>query len=86
MNNANFVVIEETSTRLIIADVGPWDKHPTVTNDAENVVQALLPKLRTRRLLYYDSDGELGELLVKDDKFAGFGFVVRQQSPEGDAR
>jgi hypothetical protein len=76
MREAQF---EVTSNRpgepLYIRDLGPWDKYPTVTNDAENVVRrlqgmGLLPK--GRRLYYYDSEGILDEILVKDGTFAGF--------------
>ena len=75
---ANYIIVEDDHQRgaaLVIKDVGPWDQHPSVTNDAENVVQALaaqgyLPE--GRRLFYYDSDGRLDELLVKDGKFVGF--------------
>jgi len=43
-----------------------------VTNDTEAVVQELAPRLRGRRLEYFDSDGRLDQLLVTDGKFAGF--------------
>jgi hypothetical protein len=36
------------------------------------VVEDLASMLNGRRLFYYDSEGELTELLVKDGKFAGF--------------
>lgn len=60
---------------LVIRDIGPWDRYMTITNDAEHVVEELVSKgvlPAGRRLLYYDSEGELDELLVKDGKFAGF--------------
>lgn len=60
---------------LLIRDLGPWSEHKTVTNDAEIVVgvlahRGLLPA--GRRLFYFDSEGELDEIVVKDGKFAGF--------------
>ena len=60
---------------LVIEDCGPWDRHPTVTNDAEWVVAdlvaaGLLPP--GRRLFYYDSEGAMDEILVRDGRFAGF--------------
>lgn len=61
---------------VIIRDLGPWDQHPTVTNDAENVVQELIKAgilTENKRLFYYDSEDELSELIVKDNKFLGFG-------------
>jgi hypothetical protein len=72
MRTANYSVVVDVADRLVIRDDGPWDKHPTVTNDAENVVAELAPRLNGRRLLYFDSERDLGELLVKDGKFAGF--------------
>ena len=73
--NANFEIVSQADDRLVLCDLGPWSSHLTITNDAEHVVEAMGPTLRGRRLFYYDSEGELTELLVKDGKFAGFGFV-----------
>lgn len=69
---ANYEIIEQGEHRIVIRDLGPWDLFLTVTNDAERVVEELAPVLKGRRLLYYDSDGELDELMVSDGKFAGF--------------
>lgn len=58
---------------LVIRDVGV--ECMSVTNDAEAVVEDLAAKGLLppgRRLFYYDSDGQLDELLVKDGRFAGF--------------
>lgn len=74
--HANFEVLRNNPDQpLIIADVGPWDVHFTVTNDAEWVVEQLvagghLPE--GRHLLYYDSGGDLDEIVVEGGKFAGF--------------
>lgn len=62
----------EGPDRLVIRDLGPWDRHPTVTNDAESVVRELEPILSGRRLFYYDSTGQLDELVIRDGHFAGF--------------
>ena len=74
---ANYEIVEAESSSiiLVIRDIGPWDVHFTITNDVENVVEALhsagqLP--RGRRLWYYDSEGCLDELLVKNGRYAGF--------------
>lgn len=72
MNRANFIIESETEDYLLIRDIGPWDRHPTVTNAAEEVVQELAPRLRGRRLEYIDSEGQRDQLLVHDGKFAGF--------------
>jgi len=75
---ANYIIVEDDHQRgaaLVIKDVGPWDQHPSVTNDAENVVRSLVAQGHLpegRRLLYYDSDGRLDEILVKDGQFVGF--------------
>ena len=69
---AQFAIVDQTPFAMIIRDIGPWDRHFTVTNDAEGVVKRLAPILNGRRLFYFDSEGELGELLVKQSKFAGF--------------
>ena len=60
---------------VIIKDVGPWNKHRSVTNGAEEVVETLKHMgflQKNQRILYYDSAGCLDELLVKDGVFAGF--------------
>ncbi len=77
-SHANYLIVKEDEKRglLLIKDMGPWDKHLSVTNDAEWVVQCLsvlgvLPK--GRRLFYFDSEGEVAELLHAEGKFVRFG-------------
>jgi hypothetical protein len=50
------------------------DRGPSVTNDAENVIDDLsrAQVLAGRRVLYRDTDGRWDELLVRDGAFAGF--------------
>lgn len=72
MKRANYQIVRHTSDYLLIQDVGPHDQYLTVTNAAETVVEELAPRLGSRRLFYYDSDGQLDELLVKDGVFNGF--------------
>jgi hypothetical protein len=77
MNEANFEIVSDEPTYVVIRDIGPWDKHPTVTNAAEGVVARLAPALageynENRRLFYYDSNGQLDEMLVDHGRFAGF--------------
>lgn len=72
---ANYIILQETASRIVIRDVGPWDRHFTVTNDAENVVLELAKQGKLpagRRLFYYDSENDLDEILIKNGKFAGF--------------
>jgi hypothetical protein len=70
--HANFHIIGNNPDQLIISDVGPWDRHLTITNDAEYVVEQVAHLLHGRSLFYIDSEGTMDQLLVKDGKFAGF--------------
>ena len=72
MKDPNFVITEDTEDRLVIRDTGPWDTYPTVTNAVERVVEILAPVLSGRRLEYYDSEGVLDQIIVRDGKFGGF--------------
>lgn len=72
MSTPNYRQLTESEVAVLLEDAGPWDQHPTITNAAEQVVKEMFPKLAGRRLLYFDSEGRLTELLVKDGKFAGF--------------
>lgn len=62
---ANYRVVEDTPDKLVLEDVGPWDRHFTITNDAENVMNELHGRLHGRKLFYFDSEGELTELDTK---------------------
>ena len=68
---ANYEVVESTDERIVLRDIGPWDRYMTITNAAESVV-AGLGDIGSRRVFYYDSDSELTELLVRSGSFAGF--------------
>lgn len=72
MRHANYSVEATTREQVIIRHVGPWSEHPTITNDAEWVVSQVAPILASRQLLYWDSLGNLSELVVRGGKFAGF--------------
>jgi len=72
---ANYYVQIETDKSVVLVDIGPWDKYPTITNDAENVVEQLVKgKILTpeKRLYYYDSENQLDEILHENGKFKGF--------------
>lgn len=79
--HARFVIVDQRtlddgSLALVISDVGPWDKHLTVTNDAEDVVDRLRNEGRLpigQRLLYYDANGELDEIVMEAGRFLRFG-------------
>ena len=73
---ARYTIVEDAPGEpLVIRDIGPWHMHRTVTNDAEAVVSELVAEGRLppgRRLHYYDSEGEIGRIVVVDGKFEGF--------------
>jgi hypothetical protein len=70
--HARFSMIHSDDRSVTIRDEGPWSYHPTVTNDAEWVVASMLSIVGKRRLFYIDSDGRLGELIIKNRRFASF--------------
>lgn len=76
--HANYVIITDQffwEDPVVIKDIGPWDVFLTVTNDVEHVVNQLVKSGRLtvgRKLLYYDSEGELDEIVVRNGKFGGF--------------
>lgn len=72
MRSANWKIVEDAKDRVVLQDVGPWDRFPTITNDADEVVRQIAPGLHGRRLFYFDSEGQMDELIVKDGVFAGF--------------
>ena len=74
MANANFTIEQETPEYIFIHDVGPWDQHRTITNDAEWVIETLAKDhaLEGRRLFYRDSEGQIDELKHAAGRFAGF--------------
>lgn len=68
---------------MLIQDIGPWDVHKTITNDAERVVQELYPSIslyKNKKLFYNDSEGVMDELLIADGFFAGFGSVNDEEN------
>ena len=68
----NYEIVRESDDVVLIRDLGPWDKYPTITNGAEEVVAELAPILRGRRLEYYDSEGHRDEIVVAEGRFVGF--------------
>lgn len=74
--NAHFSIYADIQGfPLVIKDEGPWDKFKTVTNDAENVVETLIKAgllTEGRPLYYFDTEGQLDEILIEDKHFIGF--------------
>jgi hypothetical protein len=61
--------------QVTIRDIGPWHIYMTVTNDIEHVVAELYDKGilgEQQTLLYYDSHGELDQVLHVGREFVGF--------------
>lgn len=75
--SAHYRIVMETTEAVVLQDCAAWGQYSSVTNAAPSVVFELERLLHGRRLFYFASDGELGELLVAKDhrgyvKFAGF--------------
>jgi hypothetical protein len=75
-DRANYVVVrDDPGGTLFIKDVGPWDQYQSVTNAIEVVVAELYAAGRLvdgRRLLYFDSTGELDEIVHEAGRFVHF--------------
>ena len=72
MRLPNYETVDMSTDCVLVRDVGPWDRYPTITNAAEALVEHMLPVLDGRRLEYIDSDGRRSELLIKNGRFVGF--------------
>jgi len=62
----NYVIVADSKEKIVIRDIGPWDRYATVTNAAEGVVEELFRRgvlPQGKLLLYYDSSGDLDQLL-----------------------
>jgi hypothetical protein len=75
--SARFRIEQFEPERIVIRDLGPWDKHQTVTNDAEGVIARLMPAPQ-QRVFYYDSSGRLDELVHESGRFARFAPATRE--------
>jgi YD repeat-containing protein len=83
--HAKYQIVKSDESEIVIRDLGPWDRHPTVTNDAAWVVANLHTVLRRRRLFYYDSEGRLDEIIVTDGgRFAGFAPIIATPLADAD--
>ncbi len=76
MQLPHFQIVRNTPDNgpLVIRDMNSGQA-PSVTNGAEEVVANLVDRNLLppgRRLLYYDSEGQLDEIVVNNGRFAGF--------------
>ncbi len=76
MKTPNYALLAVTDYWVVIRDLGPWEDHSSVTNNPEAVVYDLAHEfgadLGGRRLAYYDSDGNLDELVLENGWFRRF--------------
>ena len=82
-HKANYSIVhEETNDQVLtIRDDGPWNEFQTVTNATEKVVTELYETglLHTeQKLLYYDSDGDLDEIVHLNGRFVAFRAIQRK--------
>lgn len=88
MNHARYHVLHATAAAVVIKDVGPWDQHPTVTNDVANVIAELgtrgdlgVAGYQLPRVFCFDSEGDFDELVLDDTgHFARFAAIAKQRS------
>lgn len=73
----SYEVVASDDRILVIRDTSHLTGGRTVTNDAERVIADLNRQglLNDRRLLYYDSEGQLDELVHNEGEFLGFQFI-----------
>lgn len=69
---ANYAIVKQDDEMVLIQDLGPWNVHKTITNDAENVVAEMSEILRGRKLYYIDSEGETSQLVHHEGRFVSF--------------
>ncbi len=64
--HANYKILADLDSPILIMDLGPWDKHLTITNDAEYIVQDLHSQGRLtgrKDLIYIDSERQRDRIL-----------------------
>lgn len=79
----NYIVqVDDPNKPMLIKDIGPWDQHPSVTNNymifinnVEDVIKELTGRINGRRLFYKDIFFIIGmdEIKLKNGKFDKFG-------------
>ena len=88
MNHASFMITKTGANFVLIKDMGPWSGRPTITNDAEWVVEHLQAKGALsihQRLFYLDSEGQEAELVFGPDGFIRFEPGSHAEVPSGEA-
>ncbi len=65
-------IVRTTTFEVVIRDAGGDGPYRSVTNDAERVVKELVGNFGNRRIFYYDSQGDYGELVHENGRFKTF--------------
>ena len=74
---AKFRVVDEFPTRVTIIDGANYYGSMSITNDAEAVTEYLIKEYGPeKKFFYWDTEGELTELLHDGKVFTGFGLEV----------
>lgn len=72
---SNYEIVSQSKDFVVLRDIGPWDHYMTITNNADDIVADLFKTgmlTVNKRLLYYDSENNLDEILLTNKQFAGF--------------
>jgi hypothetical protein len=75
LRRARYEVVRTMPEAVLIRDLGPHDQFLTVTNAAEEVVEEMYAAETLKpgqRLFYYDSEGDVDEIVHEDGRFVGF--------------
>jgi len=73
MRMARYLIMSIDNDQVTLADLGPWERFPTITNSIEEVLLDLKSKALLRpSVYYYDSENEKTEALHVSGVFKGF--------------
>jgi hypothetical protein len=68
--NSDYEILRVEPDRIVIKDLNLG--RVSVTNDAEHVVFELNSRMPGKRIFYYDSEGDLAELVHENGRFIDF--------------
>ena len=81
----NYRILKVNYTDIVISDISNSTGAKSITNSAEEVVKELCQLFdHNKKIMYYDSDGNLGELVHENGVFKNFGSPEKQ--PQQTAR
>lgn len=88
IRRANYEIVKADAAEVVIRDLGPWTEFLTITNWAEELVRELVSSGVLKagaRLFYYDSEGELDELLLDGVRLVDFAPGVQRPTVSAPA-